>query len=258
MLKTVSEAFKMLELMSRQPQRWSLGKLCREMELPKTNVFRYLQTFKELGYVIQNADSTYILSDKMYRVGRNAQVLTELLTVGNANLKRISHLAKVSASLGCIDGTEQMILDCIVYEDGVDLLQAKYEKRPAYLTASGLAILAASSDERIRAFKDIEFVTPMSNSLHNYSELCDEIQAIRRRRYAVNNESRQSGICALAIPVIEKENKVVASFSATLYTSELSASRMGQVLEILRGEARNLSVNLGYNSTNVMNQFWYK
>ncbi len=258
MLKTVKDAFELLELMSKQPKKWTLNDLHKEIGLPKANVFRILRSFKELGYIIQDEkDSTYSLSDKMYRVGRNAKILTRLMIEGNDNLRQISRLARASASLCCLDGTDQIILDCVVFDDGVDLSKEKYKNRSAYLSASGLAILAASPEDKVRSFKQVEFQAPMPNSLRNYDELCSEILAIRKRKYAVNNENRKKGIYALAVPVIGEENKVAASFSVTLYTAELSAARLQNVLEILRKESYKLSLKLGYNPTKSINQFWY-
>lgn len=257
-LKTIKTAMGLLELFTVEKTTWGLSEMQKKTGLPKANIYRILRTLELLGYLLQDKETgKYYLSAKFYLLGSRSNFVRGLLSNGGEFLYQLHEAVGSTTTLNFLDGIHIVHIEVLPGKDGIIPYSGKYGRRVAYLAASGLAILAASPENVVSRFKNCKFECPTANSLRNYDEMLEELERIRKRKYSINNELRIEGVFALAMPIIGRDNRVEGSFSASCLIGRVDNQYVVNTVQAIREAAKGLSYQLGFNSENSMNNYWF-
>jgi DNA-binding IclR family transcriptional regulator len=94
----------------------------------------------------------------------------------------------------------------------------------------GKAILASLSDEEIKEIvrqKGLPHFT--QNTIIDADNLLKEIQTIRTRGYAIDNEENEPGVRCIAAPVVDPNQRLVASISVSGPSVRVSRKRIPEL-----------------------------
>jgi DNA-binding IclR family transcriptional regulator len=126
------------------------------------------------------------------------------------------------------------------------------DRSPLHCTASGKAILAHLSDERIRRIiedRGLEAKTP--NTITDADDLFVEVADIREQGYAVSMEESVEGVRAVAAPVL-LDDTVVASVSLAGPANRFVGERLEKrIPETVKGAANELELKLTYSQSGI-------
>lgn len=120
-----------------------LAALSRDLDLPKTSLFRLLRALEEDGYVV-NASSAYRLGMATIRLG-------SMITGGVPQLRRIGALLPALAArcgetallaVPTEDGREALYVDIVDGPEVIRFASAVGARRPLFCTAAGRVMLA--------------------------------------------------------------------------------------------------------------------
>ena len=113
LIRSVVRAFAVFDCFSEDAQRLTLHQICQKLDLPKSTVFRLLNTLVEIGYLHHMDDQSYCIS---FRVMRLASLVPSILDVRQASkseLRRLGELTGETVSLSILKGTERVVLDVV-------------------------------------------------------------------------------------------------------------------------------------------------
>jgi IclR family pca regulon transcriptional regulator len=114
---------------------------------------------------------------------------------------------------------------------------------PVYCSATGRVLLSQFPDTEIGqriGRKPLPARTP--HTITRPTLLLAEIQAVRKRGYAISDEELELGMRALAVPVIGDGNEIVAAISVSAASARVRAADLrSQFLPVLQTCARTLS-----------------
>jgi IclR family pca regulon transcriptional regulator len=118
---------------------------------------------------------------------------------------------------------------------------------PVYCSATGRVLLSQFPDTEIGqriGRKPLPARTP--HTITKLAPLLAEIQAVRKRGYAISDEELELGMRALAVPVIGGGNEIVAAISVSAASARVRAADLrNQFLPVLLTCARTLSEAIG-------------
>ena len=118
---------------------------------------------------------------------------------------------------------------------------------PLYASASGKLFLAHSPKRmRDRLLTNAPLIAHTKNTLTTLRQLELEFTAIRRNGYAIDNEEYLGGICCLAVPVTNDQDRVVAAVAVHGPVSRMSVSQAIEFLPTLREAAEQISQTLDW------------
>jgi DNA-binding IclR family transcriptional regulator len=104
-------------------------------------------------------------------------------------------------------------------KEGSDTLTYKQEtvSELFYCTAMGKAVLSCLPDaEQESLLKRQSFIKMAGNTIINKDVLCRELEDVKKKGYATNNEEYIKGLIAIAAPIFSKNNnKPVGAISFT-------------------------------------------
>lgn len=200
----------------------SVSDLARALRLPKSSTANLCATLVDTGLVARR-DSGFVLGRKLAELG--GRYLS-----GVDEIKEFYHLCRGSTLL-CRETVRASILD------GLDVLYlARYDgnrplrltanigdRFPATCTATGKAMLATLDPAvlRDRLSRSTTLPTLTDRSLSSVPELLAELDQVRERGWAVDDEETTTGVTCFAVAVGQEGVPARFGVSVTVLTSRL-------------------------------------
>lgn len=234
-VQPVMKALEVLDYVAKQGRDVTLTETVKELKLPKTTVFRYLQTLSAASFL------EYDLRRDRYRAG-----------------PRFRHLAEIDRSLqGLRDAVQPEMHDlserfgetinlailaqkAIVYIDIVDRgrtprTEARVGQRhPVHSTSLGKAIAAHLPDEELEALCMPLLPARTIHTLTDGRFLRRQVDYIRQQGYALDMGENEDGHMCIGVPILDDRGRPVAAISLSAPEARLAPTRRLEAAAALR------------------------
>ena len=183
-----------------------------ELDIPTSTAHVHLKTLESVGYVVR-AEKGYQLGLRYLQDGCIIRGGVSVYPIARSEVDALAKATGEVANLG-VEETGQRVL--LYQSEGSD---AVYDNAPIgeytnmHWTALGKAILAELPRERVAEIVDEHGLpTETPNTIADQESLFDELERIRERGFALEDEERRNGIRSIAVP-IRSESRVLGSLS---------------------------------------------
>ncbi|WP_049922511.1 IclR family transcriptional regulator [Halopiger djelfimassiliensis] len=241
-VSTTRKTFRLLEAL-RDEDGISITELTRRTGLTKSTVYRHLKTLTDLGYVIER-DDRYYIGYRFLEISEQARSRKTGYTVAKRKVFELGQETDERAVFIAEEDDEAVYLHR--YGSLSETMIGK--RRPLHSLAAGKAILAAWDDERVADFVDrngLESIT--DRTITDPEALAAELETIRERGYAVNNQEHMDGLRGVAVPVYTPEDELLGALSVFGPTSRLKDEYVHEKLpSLLQDKAGEIKVTLAY------------
>ena len=203
---------------------------------------RFLLTLTRLGYVRQ-VERRFVLTPRVMEIGAGYPDSMNLSGVAQPHLQQLRDETGDSVSLTALSGTDVIHLVHVQTERLLRFAVTQGSRVPAYVSATGRAILANLPEAGLDDFFAAADLAPRtSHTLTDETRLRDRLAAVRRDGYALVVDELDIGITVLGVPIRPNGRGAVAGISCAAATGrhtpeEFLASRLPllrDTAEILR------------------------
>lgn len=248
-LETLMRGLNILSLYTRETPALTLTEITRATKLNKTTVYRILSTLENAGYLVRDEDTKRYRPDlKVLQLGFASISSLEVRQAARRYLELLSQQVGETVSLSVLDGADIIYVDRVRNQRIVGVVLGLGSRLPAHCASMGKAILAHLPPSELEDYLDKAVLEPCtSNTLRDHQALKDELSLVRSRGFATNDEELEMGLRAVAAPIWDNSNRVVAAVNITGSTSSISQERLvGDLAEAVRHTAAQISQALGY------------
>ncbi len=243
---TVQKALKLLEILGeKQPARAS--ELINPSSLSRSNVYRFLSTFRKMGYVERDNDLKYRLSFKVFVLGNTLPQRNQLSEVARPFMVRLGERCKENVNLGVRYGQKVLYIEKIESPHYLKLDQPIGRTDPLHCTALGKALLSGLSDQELRTYlRSIKLIPYTEKTITDLKVLEKEIQRVRREGYSTDLEELSEGIHCMGAPIRDITGKVVAAISISAPAIRLTRQKIRELKGPLMEASLGISKKMGY------------
>ncbi len=207
---------------------------------------RFLATLKELGYVVQDSASRYRLSFRLFEMGIAMVNALGIRQITRPFLEELAEISGETVNLGHWEGDEIVYIDKVKSREVLLMDLAIGTRVPTFCSAMGKAILAHRSEEEIRVFLSSASFKPLTPKTNTDPEkLRLELELIRQRGFATDDEEMVTGIRCLAAPVFDYNGRPEYAISLSGPKSRLTDERLSLLSKDLKRICEELSRRLG-------------
>lgn len=232
---SVIKAFKLLDVYLNNKQAWGVRELAKKTGYNKTTTYRLLSTLEALDIVQKNDDDKYILGLKLFELGNLVSVYKSLRNYSRIPLENIAKDIKETVHFGVLSNSKVLYLNKVESPFGLKVSTQIGSYQHAYCTALGKVLLAFSSTDKISDYlKHIKLEACTLNTIVNPESLLTELQQIREKEYALDMEELELGLICIAIPVFNKNKKVVAGISVSGPSSRFKSENIQSYISIIK------------------------
>jgi DNA-binding IclR family transcriptional regulator len=194
-----------------------LSELSRALHINKVTALRLLVTFQSFSFVEKDP------KQKSYRIGRAAFYVGSGFIAAGRQKKALHIMSRLAAelshtiTLSVLDGAAALFIERVDGNGRVKVTVDIGSRTPAYSSAAGKALLAGLSDFEIRErLKGIKLERAVARPRLTVNEVVENVRAVRKCGYAINNEDSTRGLLAIAVPVRSRSGEPIAALGAAI------------------------------------------
>jgi IclR family transcriptional regulator, acetate operon repressor len=243
----VKRCLRVVELMAEDASAMRLGEIAAKLKLAKSGCHRLLSLMEDAGWIEQDKDTGfYRLTLKLAVVGQLFFIATHIPDICQPVLERLAAQTQALARLALVEGKGMTwVSHAQGAQTGLLYQPAQAARVPLHATATGRCYLASLPvDEAvsltIRAgFGQAEKMGP--RAIRTVEHLLAELEVVRQRGWALNDEEVERGVRAVAAPVRGRNDAVVAAVALAGPALHLSDERIPELVRLTIDAANDMA-----------------
>jgi len=245
----LQRGLEILRAFNRDRQRIGAPELARELGIPRSTVFRLIQTLEHMGFLRKvDGGTDYQLGIGVLSLGFELIASLEVSELAKPLLEKLRDQTGHSAHLAIRDGGDVIFVVKAASESTFASSVNIGTRLPAHGTVLGRVILADLSDDELKTVYPKSPLPKFSpQTPENLSDLKTILQADRDNGYARSASYFESGIASIAAPVRGESGRVIASINITFQDGKVTEEEIeGELIQTVVKTAEELSRQLNY------------
>jgi len=209
----------------------TITELSGHVDLPKSTVLNHLKTLEQEEYVIRRGD-TYRLGLRFLELGEHTKNRLDLYYVAKPSVDKLAAETGELANLAVEEYGQGVYLHSAQGDQAVDLNHQVGKRKHLHDTAWGKAMLAFMPEEEVESVIDRHGLPARaSNTITDPDVLAQELEAVRDRGYAFDDEESLEGLRCIGAPVQSKtDDRVIGAVSLSGPVSRFTGDRFRETL----------------------------
>jgi DNA-binding IclR family transcriptional regulator len=211
--QSIEKCFTLLDCLHSFRDMPTLEEMAKASGYKKTTCFRLLKTMRSLG-IVELAPGTkqYRYGPRLAAVGLTALKKMNLRQAALPILMRLRDETGETVNLTLLSGSEILYVERVMSDYLVNVNVNVGDRLPVYCASMGKAILAFLPQGRLeRILSAIDFKPKTEKTLVSRTALLKELEEIRARGFAINDEELEKGLRAVAAPVFNYQGEAFAA-----------------------------------------------
>lgn len=232
-IKSVDRSIQLLQALSRR-ERASLSDLVTDINAAKSTVHNHLLTLERQGLVTRDSDGAFRIGPEMLKFGTDFKRQYDFVMTMSPTVHDIARqTGEICTFLIEVD-REGVIVLAAEGEDSPSTSIREGVSGPLHAIPGGKALLAYHSELRDTLLRNEVMSDETAHTISDPEQLDDELDRIVAQGYSMNDEEYQSGLRAISVPMLPKDDRVVGALSVVGPTSRLQDPEYTrQILDLL-------------------------
>ncbi len=244
-MKTLDRGFEILEYIVEAGEPVSIHRLMELTGLDRSTVYRYLNVLLERRYIQPDPQNRgFVAGCRVLELSGSILVSLNVRDIARPHLLALSNGLSLTAHLAIRDVDQILYLDKIETQRSLPIISRIGSRAPLYCTSLGKVFLAfeepAVVDELLAG---LTLTRRTESTITDMKTLRRELDAIRERGYAVDNEENELGVFCIASPIFGVSESIAAAISVTGLKRQFADQ--GRIAERLTTVASEISAALG-------------
>jgi IclR family transcriptional regulator, KDG regulon repressor len=245
--QSLEKAISILDCFSFDTQYQTIENICKLVNIPKPTAYRLLYTMETLGLIHYNSeDSTYCLGMKMFEYGG---VVLERLNVINSSspyLTALHHKTGFSVLLAILEGNHLVYIDKRVTMESIGYTSTIGRFRDPHYGALGKVLMAYLEESKVKKMLKTSPLIKYTNfSITDSTTFLERAQQIREQGYFIDNEEVILGVTAVAAPIKNKWDQVIAAVTVVGPKNEIYEYSISEIVQSVCDCTNLVSAELG-------------
>lgn len=249
-VRAIDRAVQLLCCFSFEHQRLTLGDLAVLTGLPKTTLFRVLQTLESHKLLFYSPDtSRYSLGARILELGKVAFSSLSLSVVASPFLDDLVSECGQRVMMAVLSDGEVVVVDERMWSEHFAIVKSDLgRRRPPHSGASGALLMAYLREEEV---DELLRRYPLSEKASNGAPIDEttfkhRLREIRRQGYSYDEEGVYKGIAAIGAPVRDYLGNVIASVGMILPVDEAGEENRKKLIRLSLQTAGRISEAMGW------------
>lgn len=231
----VTKGLRLLQAIPELGQDADAKHIQQRLGLPRPTVYRLLNTLEQEGFLERNPLSgEYVLGREILKLAQQSLTQSSLQERMRNTLVAVGRETGETVHLGVPFGCHMTFVDKVESPEAVRMASYIGMPVPMHSTSVGKAYLAAldaASSEQYISQLTLESVTP--RTLTSLVALRDELQRIRKRGYALDDEENELGIICFGRAIQAADGRVEGAFSVSVPRYRLTTEGQKRIVDCL-------------------------
>ena len=245
-IPVIGRAMEVLAFLERKDEGASVQELNRALGVPRSTVYRILNSLTAYGVIRRKINGNYVLGSWLVSLAAKVQIEAahqELIRVADLHLRKLARETGESTKLSVPSDGHAQVMASIQGSGEYSLSPKKGGRFPLHLGAAGklmLAYMPQDYTERLlsgslRAYTDKTITDPAALKL--------KLEEIRSRGWAYDDGEHRTGVHAIAAPIFAADGSIMAAVSVP-YIGGRDPSSQTSLREAIIAAAKAITAEL--------------
>jgi DNA-binding IclR family transcriptional regulator len=243
-IQVIERMMSLLDALAGYPDPVSLKELSKVTGLHPSTTHRILNDMVSTRFVERSEPGTYRLGMRLLELGNIVKSRLNVREAAVEPMRKLHQQTQQAVNLSVRQGDEIVYIDRAFSErSGMQVVRAIGGRAPLHLTSTGKLFLSVDEPETVQAYATRTGLAGHNrNSITDLKKLQHELQQVRSRGYARDNEELELGVRCMAAGIKDDSGKLIAGLSISAPADRL----LEEWLEPLIATANQISAMLGY------------
>lgn len=243
----LNKSLDLIEAMAHN-EAMTVADLSSESGVNKAAAYRILNTLERRGYVVRGPDEVrrYMVGPALRSLTQDASSPGDLLVLARPCMKQLWEEFDETVNLGMMSNDQVLYLDILESDQGLRTTVSVGTHDDLHSTALGKAMLATlppAQSKAMLASKPMEEKTP--HTITTIPELMRDLEIIRERGYALDDEENELGARCIAAAIREPRGRVLGAHSVSGPTWRINDRMVDRIGKRLNELSKEISAQLG-------------
>lgn len=219
----------------------TLSEAAERTGLTRAGARRILLTLQGLGYVAQEGRD-FRLTPKVLELGFAYLASQPWWHVAQPLMEDLTQTLHESSSAAVLDGDEIVYVLRVPAHKIMSINLGVGSRLPAHCSSMGRVLLAGlPEDERERRVMAMHLTAKTPKTITDPERLLSVLGDVRRKGFALVSEELELGLMSLAVPVTDRQGRVVAALNVSTQPQRRTATELReQCLPMLQAVAKRI------------------
>jgi len=247
---SVIKAFRLLDILAAcPPSGASLTDLSAQLGMPKSTTHRYLMSLVSIGLAERDTQERFHLGARLIEMAGAYLANSDVRTEARPFMEELALLTGETIHLAVPSAGEVVYIDKVESIHPIRMYSHIGASLPMYCTALGKSILAFLSAERHKRAFAQSLRARTKKTITRRNALVKELEQIRARGFAIDDEENELGVCCVGAPVFDFTGDPIAALSVSGPSGRMTAARCIEVGPVVRDTAMRFSRRLGFSDS---------
>jgi DNA-binding IclR family transcriptional regulator len=246
MARNIRKAMKVLDLFSLERPEWGVSEVARALGLPKSTTSELMSSLADQRLLSRIVKGRYRLGWRLFELSQTLLDTTEFRVEARRVMEELVRSWGETTHLAVLDGIQAVYIEKLQPTPAVKIRISRAGARlPAHCSSVGKVLLAHCDwDYVVELLEDQGIQELTENTITDLDVLADELELVRERGYAYDNEEILIGLCCVGAPIYDADGTVVAAISLSVPAYRFCQRREEYTVAVLDA-ARQISENAG-------------
>ncbi len=224
----------------------TIRELTETLSVPRTTIYRILNTLERHEVVRRGEDGAYHLGRRLLSLAAHTSTRfaeSNLVAICQPHLDRLAAELGEGVKLSVLDGDQSLVLAAAQGRREYALTVASGQRMPIHVGAAGKMLLAHQPAETLDYLLAAPLAALTDRTITDPQKLRVELGRIRRSGWAEDKGESAGSIMAFAAPVMARDGTLAAALSVP-FLAGASAQRMEAVKAAALRTARAITASL--------------
>lgn len=230
-LQSLAKGLTVLQAMAEANQPMTLSHIARSASTSNATATRICYTLGQMGFIDRDEQRRFFITPRILSLGHSAVCSLGWRNVAQHYLERLSFELKETVNLSVLDGHE-LVYIARVNTDRILPFDLQLGSRlPVHCTSMGKALMAFSPPElAAEILEKMDFTGLTHRTINTKEEYQVELEQVRSKGYAVNDEELSVGLRSVAAPILDAQGWSQAAINIAVPTTRYSLARLVEEL----------------------------
>ena len=208
------------------------AEIARELNISKASVNRLLSLLLELRY-LSIEDKKYSLGEKFYFFANKYERYTLIKNISRPYLEELSLKFKETFKMNILEEDKIRTIAKVESSDLIKIPVSENAIFPLHAGAASKLLICQLSNAKLDKLLEKTLPKYTENTITDREELKKELIKINSRKISFDNMEHSEKIKAVAVPVLNKNNRIIAAMSCPCFPERWNEERMGKIAKAM-------------------------
>ncbi|WP_187772322.1 IclR family transcriptional regulator [Agrobacterium sp. B1(2019)] len=239
-LERMMEILSSLEL---QPAGETIRGLSEQLSMPRSTVYRILNTLHAHNVVQRRLDGTYVLGPRLLSLASKvrSEATFDLVAVAQPTMKKLAEATGEANKLSVLDNQAVVVVASFAGQGQYALNPAVGQAFPLHAGAASKMLLAHMDPDAVNRVLAAPLAKYTPRTITDAAKLLSELNRIRKQGWASDRGEHGGSVWAVAAPVTAPSGRVIAALSIPYLAADKENEERDRLRDMVIDSAADIS-----------------